>query len=599
MKKVRRIVWRVTVAVAILLLASFIAGVLVLRSGWFHERVRQRIIAEIEKATGGRVELGSFRFDTKHLTATVGPLVLHGEEPPGEPPLLSAQSVKVGLRILSMVERKVDLSSLRLQQPRVRIVFYADGSNNLLPPHRGNWAEELINVAVRNYEVVDGVLEYDDRQIPLNIRGEDLRLQMKYDSAGPLYRGDLASRNVRVSPAGYGPIQVDTAAAFTLDKSAIHFTRLHLATQESHADLTGVLYNPRAPHGTFEIKAAGAVREAASLFQLQIAHAGTATFDGKLSISFEKKFDFGMTGRFKARGIGYVQDRLKIENADARGDLRLNLDGLTLRNVTATALGSTINGQVDLLKWKTLHFDGRLEGLNVRDAARIVTDRPVAWNGTLAGGFGADAVLGQSTAKVLANLAVTPAGEGTPIEGQLEVGYDQAAGSVKLGNSYLKTPATRIDVAGTLGDQLQIHAQTTNLDDLLPALAMASDDAPKELPLKLNHGHANFAGTISGPLDNPHAAGRAEVTSAVYEGHAFDRFAGDVDAGRQSVRVQRMVLARGATEIGGSVEIKPREGKFEDAAVRTSRCSSKNPLRLENSSIAFERMSTIPPPRSP
>ncbi len=69
-----------------------LAGLVVVQSGWFHEYVRQRIIAEIEKATGGRVEVGRFSFRGPTLTATVAPLVLHGREPEGDPPLLRVES---------------------------------------------------------------------------------------------------------------------------------------------------------------------------------------------------------------------------------------------------------------------------------------------------------------------------------------------------------------------------------------------------------------------------------------------------------------------------------------------------------------------------
>jgi hypothetical protein len=43
-------------ALAILLLAGAVA---VVRSGWFREKVRLRIITEVERATGGRVEVGN------------------------------------------------------------------------------------------------------------------------------------------------------------------------------------------------------------------------------------------------------------------------------------------------------------------------------------------------------------------------------------------------------------------------------------------------------------------------------------------------------------------------------------------------------------
>ena len=55
----------------VLLVIAGLAGLVVVQSGWFHEYVRQRIIAEIEHATGGRVEIGRFSFRGPTLTASV------------------------------------------------------------------------------------------------------------------------------------------------------------------------------------------------------------------------------------------------------------------------------------------------------------------------------------------------------------------------------------------------------------------------------------------------------------------------------------------------------------------------------------------------
>src|SRR3954447_9699438 len=107
MTRFRKVALGSLAVIAILLVASAISGLLVVRSGWFRERIRERIVSEIENATGGRAELGNFSFDWERLTATVSPFVLHGTEPAGESPLLRVQSVVVGLRVISALERKV------------------------------------------------------------------------------------------------------------------------------------------------------------------------------------------------------------------------------------------------------------------------------------------------------------------------------------------------------------------------------------------------------------------------------------------------------------------------------------------------------------
>jgi translocation and assembly module TamB len=470
-------------------LAWGIAVVLVVCSGWFRERVRERIIAEIEHETGGRVELGSFSFNWTGLEATVTPLVLHGKESAGEPPLLRIPSVSLGLRIISAVERRVDLASLRIEKPAVHLIVYPDGSTNLPGPrHRTPSVEDLFRLAVRRYDVVDGEMDYDNRKFPLNVRGENLRLRVAYEPSGPQYRGELSSRRIRVAAAGIGPVEIDASTAFTLRQSRIEVSAMRLATGGSRVELAGALDDLKAPHGTFTVKANVPLREAVTLFHLPIDSTGQAAFDGRMSVSFASGFDFTLRGRASARGLGYSSGRLKIDGGEMRADVSLVPAKLTLRAMTATALGATLTGQADLADWKTLHFEGKFDGLNVREAAKIATDRPIVWNGTLGGDLTLDAVLGERAAKLQTNASITPAADGTPIQGQLGVSYDQAAGKVRLAQSYLATPTTRVDLEGTLGETLAVRARSTNLEDLLPALAMASNEAPVELPVKLNNG---------------------------------------------------------------------------------------------------------------
>jgi hypothetical protein len=295
----KRIAIRSALAVAIVLLASSLAAILIFRSGWFHERLRERVIAEIENSTGGRVEMGDFNFNWEHFTATIAPLIIHGTEPAGDPPLLTVRSVTLGLRIVSMLERKVDLASLYVEQPVAHVVFYPGGGTNLPTPRvrdSKSWAEGVLKFAVGRYEIVNGVLDYSDRVIPLNWRGEDLRVKMAYDPVNVRYRGDLAFRRARVMTAEFGPVDLEVAGEFAFDKSRIAISRLRINTKESRADLSGVLEDVRSPRGTLNVKSTISVREAIGIFRLPIAGAGKATVDGRRRVRY--------TVRFQLRGTG-------------------------------------------------------------------------------------------------------------------------------------------------------------------------------------------------------------------------------------------------------------------------------------------------------
>ena len=88
------------------------------QTAWFKNLVRERIESVVERATGGRVEIGSFSYNWRDLTADVKPFVLHGTEPASAPPLFRADKIQIGLKIISALEKKVDIASLVVESPR-------------------------------------------------------------------------------------------------------------------------------------------------------------------------------------------------------------------------------------------------------------------------------------------------------------------------------------------------------------------------------------------------------------------------------------------------------------------------------------------------
>ena len=591
MTRARHILNQVLVAGVILALLCGLAGFLVVRSGWFRELVRQRIIAELETATGGRVEIGNFSFKWETMVAKLSPLILHGTEAASETPLLRVESVSLGLRVISMLERKVDLASLRVEQPHLRIVIYPDGSDNL-PTPRGvrngkNWAANLVDLAVRRYEITRGLAEVDVRQVPLNFSGEDLRVEMSRDASRPLYQGEMSSRRLRISSSVAAPVEVDMSARFTLDGTRLNLTPLHLAFGASQVDLTGSLTELQMPRGAFKAKATVALRDVVPLFALPIAPAGSASFDGDLSVSFAQGFDYTLSGKAGARGLGYTRGRLKIDNATASALLRAAPGDIQLRDIMGHALGADVTGQAELSGNRNFHFAGNVSGLTIHEGAGILTARAIPWDGILAGSIEADAVIGESRAKVRAKGSISPVSAGTPIEGQFDVGYDQQAGTISFGDSRVNTPATSVAVSGTLGQTMDVRARTTNLDEVLTALTLAGDAAPKSIPLRLKRGQGEAAvvGTIVGRLTDPEFRGQVSLSNASIEGHNFDRLTSDVQASRRSVALRRLAIARGSTEIAGDAMMTANRGDFMTGPL-ASRLTVKN-LSLSEAAREF------------
>ena len=179
----KRTILRILGALAVLALVLGVAALLVLRSSWFYDQVRQRIIATVETATGGRVELASFRFDWKQMRAETRGFVLHGTEANDKPPLLRAGSVAVGIKLVSILRKDVDIQSLTVSDPRVYLSIGADGSTNFPTPKvrsagKSSTVEDILKLAIDRFQLERGILEVEGRtRIPFAARGENRRRQ--------------------------------------------------------------------------------------------------------------------------------------------------------------------------------------------------------------------------------------------------------------------------------------------------------------------------------------------------------------------------------------------------------------------------------------
>src|SRR5579859_7462112 len=98
----RRRFWTALLLMTFAAVVAVTAGLYALRSAWLANELRHRAIAAIERNTGGRAEVESFRYDWRTLTLEFDNLILHGTEPANEPPLFRASVLRIQLKIVSL-----------------------------------------------------------------------------------------------------------------------------------------------------------------------------------------------------------------------------------------------------------------------------------------------------------------------------------------------------------------------------------------------------------------------------------------------------------------------------------------------------------------
>src|SRR5437899_7300765 len=141
-RKKRR--FKKTQAVIGLLLIGVVVGLAAyLTSDTFRDRVRARVVAELERMTGGKVEIESFTWNLSQLQFEARGLTIHGLEGPGEEPYVHAAHISLKLKILSLISRQVALREVVIDHVSIHLIINPDGSTNQPRPGGATAGEEL------------------------------------------------------------------------------------------------------------------------------------------------------------------------------------------------------------------------------------------------------------------------------------------------------------------------------------------------------------------------------------------------------------------------------------------------------------------------
>ena len=269
-------------AAAVLLILTAVATYFIASSAAFENLVRKHLIAQIENATGGRAEIGTFHWRLLHLEAEADGVVIHGTEDTGEAPYAEIDRLRVQVSIFGFLTPHISLRDLEIVRPQLHLIVYRDGSTNQPRPRRpekpGKAAiDTLFDLRASQITVDQGRLDYDDRAaafdnrhryLPLDFTAEDVSLQLNYVQATfgtpERYRIDGAATDLvltrdlprKQAPPVHGKLQLD----LDLERNRVSLRGLRLTAHSRGAEdrtlqVSGVLDD--FTHPRWQAKLAG------------------------------------------------------------------------------------------------------------------------------------------------------------------------------------------------------------------------------------------------------------------------------------------------------------------------------------------------------
>jgi translocation and assembly module TamB len=606
---------RLGLIVAGTLVAVFLVGAaaafVVFQSDWFRDKVRERLIAAAEDASGGRVEIGSFQFSWTNMRAEVRNFVLRGTEPTGKPPLARASSIVVGLKISSLLDQKADVRYLNISNPDIHLIIDPDGHTNVPEPKVKRRSERtametLINLAAGEFSAQNGVLEIESQtKIPFDVRGNNLTARFTYERAGPRYRGDLSIQPLEVRWDGQTEAPLGIQASSVLERNRIEISSARVTSGQSEVRFSGAIEDLATPHANLRYQARVQANDLAKALRVRGLERGTVQLTG--NAQWTGSTQYAVDGDLHIAGGGFrqapwsfqnlradatlhvdpqsmrldglrfsgesVDERTRVPVSGQAGALTLRAGNLEARKVEIAALGGSFTGDALLRNGDHFEVRGDLRELQTRRAVSLYNTEPLPWDGLVSGPVQIEGSLRQQKdLRASANLVIAPALQSPPVHGQIAITYDRSSGTLELGRSTLQLPASRVDLTGAIGRRLRVHLETRDINDFLPLFG----ESLTSVPVKLQSGSAVFDGTVSGKPEDPQIAGHLVLTRFAYEGRAFDSLQAEVNASRESIRLQNASLARGPGRAQFQLAVGLHGWKADDASSLTANGTYRN-----------------------
>jgi len=587
-KRLWKVVAWVAGSVVALLVIAGVALLLVLQSTRFHDYVLRTVQNKASESLGTQVQLQNFTLHPANLGLDLYGLTVHGAGPYPNPPLLQVAHAEVGVRVVSVLNKKWYLDRFVVDQPVVKIFTDAHGVTNI-PVIKSSGSSSsntsLFDLGIRHAVLDRGAVYYNNRQSVLSADLQNVDFRASFNSLLQKYSGRLSYSNGHLQAGGFQSIPHNLDAEFDATPSTFHLTQAKLTSDTSQlllnatvqdyshpnvqaqyvatmdcGQLRKILANPTVPTGF--IRASGSVeyQEIANRSFLD-----TVVVRGDLS---SRQLDL-QTPTLRSQ-IRDIAAHYLLENGDANlQDFRASLLGGQL---TSTGKMSDLDGSPHS------KFNARLRGIQLGDMNRALKSsampKGVALGGVLSAE--ADAAWGKTFDNVVAHTDATVQGKVSgnarviPIESAIHGTYTGANQELALKQSSLRTPQSALTMNGVVSrrSSLDLKFQSNNLSELETVADLFRTPAPGQQlqPFGLA-GTALFQGTVRGSTSDPHLTGQLTASDFKLNGSSWKVLRTNVDVSQSSVGFEHADLepaSRGKINFNASAGL--HKWSFTDAS---------------------------------
>ena len=570
----RKIIGWSTALLGILIIAGSVVGLFFLRTASFQRLAISKIVQQVNESTGTRADIKNFDFQLSTLTARLYNITIHGTEATGQPPLLHVDKLTVGIKIQSILQRKITLRELLIENPVAYVQVNRDGKSNIpqSPQAKSASNTNVFDLAAQHVLLTRGEIHYNAAAIPLDADLYGLRTEIRFEPIGTKYRGSISYDSGRLQygnePAFAHSLEAKfsaTPARFSLESALL---QVGSSSFSLHADVNNYSTPTIDGHYDFHIHT-----QDLSAMTKPMKSAGDVSLSG--TVHYANGNNQPLLRRLLIDGQ-IASDELAASSPEGRINLRQFrghyqlMDGtLQARDFAFETLGGRISTSVDVRNLDATPeatVQASLKGISLQEHSKSVRTaevKRVALLSRLDGAADASWTGSFSNVRVRTDLMLKapstqnnkPASSALPVDGSIHAAYDGRRNIIAFRETSLRIPSTTITVRGEVSNHstLQIQANTNDLHQLQEVFAAVGAGKPQSLEIA---GSASLKATMQGSLQKPQLSGQFSAQNLKVQGSEWSSANFGFAANSSQISLQNATLVsahQGRASISGKV----------------------------------------------
>jgi translocation and assembly module TamB len=550
----RTIVWT-AIGIGLLVIVVAISGYVYLKGSSFSRFALRKIADQANQATGAKTTIGGMDFSLSGLTANLYDITVRGTERLDQPPLLHADKLTVGVKIVSIWHRKVSLSEVLILHPVVHVQVSRDGKNNFptAPPSQSSSHTSVFDLAVGHAQITNGEIDYNDQKTPLNADLYDLGTDIRFTSVVNRYDGTLTYKNGRLQYAKYTPLSHDFDLKFsaTPDKFTVESASLHLGSSDVLVRAQLSNYSNPVADGTYRVLVH--VQDFAEMYPSAIAQ-GNVSLTGKLHYQAVENRpalqNVVVDGQVASESLAAAASAKRVELRNLDGNYRLADGNLIVGDLHVDTLGGRITARAKMNHLNTTadsQVRASLQDISLRAIQQVLGAQQLhgaAVSGRLGGNVeatwkgGIENLSARSvlTLRAQAGSTANPGAKEVPVNGAIHATYDGRHQSLELHDTSLRIPTANLTAQGTVSDHSSLRLQFA-ADDLHQLASLAQSFSPTQT-LPAISGRATVNALVQGSLKRPTVVAQLSASNLEVQGSEWTRAALSLRANPSELSVE-------------------------------------------------------------